>query len=138
MRHRIASYNEGERPLPRTAAGLLRAGSRTQTRAAGQDRVVRIRRGHPEQYEVAVAQTKAACEHALRGLPGDADAGIAREVARTVLPVGTYSSMYVTMNARALMNFLSLRTKREDSAFRPSRSERSRWWPTGWSPTGPS
>ena len=25
--------------------------------------------------------------------------------------------MYVTMNARALMNFLSLRTKREDSAF---------------------
>jgi thymidylate synthase (FAD) len=25
--------------------------------------------------------------------------------------------MYVTMNARALMNFLSLRTKREDSHF---------------------
>ena len=25
--------------------------------------------------------------------------------------------MYVTMNARALMNFLSLRTKREDSRF---------------------
>jgi thymidylate synthase (FAD) len=44
-------------------------------------------------------------------------AGVAREVARTVLPVGTYSSMYVTMNARSLMNFLSLRTKREDSRF---------------------
>jgi len=40
-----------------------------------------------------------------------------------VLPVGTYSSMYVTMNARALMNFLSLRTKREDSAF-PSYPQR--------------
>jgi thymidylate synthase (FAD) len=25
--------------------------------------------------------------------------------------------MYVTMNARSLMNFLSLRTKREDSTF---------------------
>jgi len=43
------------------------------------------------------------------------DAGIAREVARAVLPVATYSSMYVTMNARALMNFLSLRTSREGS-----------------------
>ena len=34
-------------------------------------------------------------------------AGVAREVARIVLPVGLYSSMYVTMNARSLMHFLS-------------------------------
>ena len=34
-----------------------------------------------------------------------------------MLPVATYSSMYVTMNARSLMNFLSLRTKRPDAAF---------------------
>jgi thymidylate synthase (FAD) len=45
------------------------------------------------------------------------DAGIAREVARASLPVGIYSSMYVTMNARALMNFLSLRTAREGTHF---------------------
>ena len=44
-------------------------------------------------------------------------AGIAREVARIVLPLTIYSSMYVTMNARSLMNFLSLRTTREDSQF---------------------
>lgn len=44
-------------------------------------------------------------------------AGIAREVARAVLPVATYSSMYATTNARALMNFLGLRTKREGSRF---------------------
>ena len=44
-------------------------------------------------------------------------AGVAREVARAVLPVTIYSSMYVTINARSLMNFLSLRTKREDSRF---------------------
>ena len=48
---------------------------------------------------------------------------MAREVARGVLPVATYSSMYVTMNARSLMNFLSLRTKREDSTF-PSYPQR--------------
>jgi thymidylate synthase (FAD) len=45
------------------------------------------------------------------------DAGVAREVARGVLPVSIYSSMYATCNARALMHFLSLRTKREDSTF---------------------
>jgi thymidylate synthase (FAD) len=51
------------------------------------------------------------------------EAGVAREVARAVLPVATYSSMYVTMNARALMNFLSLRTGREGSHF-PSYPQR--------------
>lgn len=43
--------------------------------------------------------------------------GVAKEVARMVLPVAIYSSMYVTCNARALMHFLSLRTKRENSMF---------------------
>lgn len=37
--------------------------------------------------------------------------GIAREVARMVLPVGIYSTMYATCDARALMDFLSLRTQ---------------------------
>jgi thymidylate synthase (FAD) len=45
------------------------------------------------------------------------DAGVAREVARMVLPVTIYSSMYVTMNSRSLMNFLSLRTTREGTHF---------------------
>ena len=44
-------------------------------------------------------------------------AGVAREVARTVLPVGIYSSMYATSNARALMNFLSLRRRSDSSTF---------------------
>jgi thymidylate synthase (FAD) len=35
--------------------------------------------------------------------------GVAREVARTVLPSGLYSSLYVTMNFRNLMHFLQLR-----------------------------
>ena len=45
------------------------------------------------------------------------EAGVAREVARIVLPLTIYSSAYVTMNARALMNFLSLRRKAEGSHF---------------------
>jgi len=42
--------------------------------------------------------------------------GIAREVARAVLPVGLYSSMYATCNARSLMHFLSLRTTHHQAA----------------------
>ncbi|RZU35974.1 thymidylate synthase (FAD) [Streptomyces sp. BK022] len=36
--------------------------------------------------------------------------GVAREVARSVLPVGTFTSFYATCNPRSLMHFLSLRT----------------------------
>ena len=35
--------------------------------------------------------------------------GVARELARCVLPVGAYTEFYWTVNARALMNFVSLR-----------------------------
>jgi len=35
--------------------------------------------------------------------------GVARELARSVLPVGAYTEFYWTVNARALMNFVSLR-----------------------------
>jgi thymidylate synthase (FAD) len=36
-------------------------------------------------------------------------AGVARELARAVMPVGAYTEFYWTVNARALMNFISLR-----------------------------
>ncbi|MFF2023292.1 FAD-dependent thymidylate synthase [Streptomyces sp. NPDC058171] len=44
------------------------------------------------------------------------EAGVAREVARSVLPVGMFSSMYATCNARSLMHFLGLRTQHELAA----------------------
>ena len=44
--------------------------------------------------------------------------GVANEVARMALPVNVYSQMYWTVNARSLMNFLSLRVESDDSTFR--------------------
>lgn len=64
-----------------------------------------------------------ACEASYSAYQEMLGAGIAREVARGVLPVATYSTMYATCNARSLMAFLSLRTKREDSQF-PSYPQR--------------
>ena len=47
------------------------------------------------------------------------DKGVAREVARSVLPVGAYTEFYWTVNARALMNFLSLRSHGDRTARDP-------------------
>jgi thymidylate synthase (FAD) len=73
--------------------------------------------GTAEQHDIAERATKAACEQAYAAYLEMLAAGIAREVARGVLPVATFSSMYVTCNARSLMALLSLRTKHEDSRF---------------------
>jgi thymidylate synthase (FAD) len=39
--------------------------------------------------------------------------GVAKEVARAILPFGIYTQFYWTLNARSLMNFLSLRNAPE-------------------------
>ena len=38
------------------------------------------------------------------------DLGVAKEISRAVLPMSMYTQFYWTVNARSLMNFLSLRT----------------------------
>jgi thymidylate synthase (FAD) len=79
--------------------------------------------GTAEQYEITVTAIKESCIVAYENYQKILASGVAREVARAVLPVTLYSSMYVTMNARALMNFLSLRTSRDGSHF-PSYPQR--------------
>jgi thymidylate synthase (FAD) len=73
--------------------------------------------GDAAQYDTVVRATKASCEAATDAYREMLAAGVAREVARGVLPVATYSSMYATCNARSLMAFLSLRTSSSDSTF---------------------
>ena len=123
MRHRIASYNEESgryrelRPnfyIPSKERKLVQIGK------AGSYTFVD---GSDEQYAITVNAIKESCILAYENYKKMLDAGVAREVARAVLPVGLYSTMYVTMNARALMNFLSLRTSHEGSHF-PSYPQR--------------
>lgn len=42
--------------------------------------------------------------------------GISKEIARTVLPVSTYTRVYFTINGRSLMNLLRLRTAKENAS----------------------
>lgn len=63
------------------------------------------------------ASTRVAYAKAWESYQSMLRAGVAKEVARIVLPVATYSTAYVTCNPRSLMSFLSLRTKDESSKF---------------------
>jgi thymidylate synthase (FAD) len=79
--------------------------------------------GTDDQYDLIEKDMRESCAVAYASYLRMLDAGIAREVARMVLPVSIYSSAYVTVNARSLMNFLSLRRKVEGSHF-PSYPQR--------------
>jgi thymidylate synthase (FAD) len=123
MRHRIASYNEESGRYRELRPVFYVPGPERRLIQEGKPGAYQFVEGTPEQHEVVTSATKQSCAQAYAAYQEMLQAGVAREVARGVLPVATYSSMYVTMNARALMNFLSLRTKREDSAF-PSYPQR--------------
>ncbi|MBM9504012.1 FAD-dependent thymidylate synthase [Actinacidiphila acididurans] len=69
--------------------------------------------GTPEQHESAVTALKESYARSYAAYQDLLAAGVAREVARATLPVGLYSSMYATCNARSLMHFLGLRTTHE-------------------------
>ena len=123
MRHRMASYNE--------ESGRYRVLEPEFYTPATDRPLVQV--GTPGAYEFVdgSAEQQAVVSDAVRQATGQAyaeyermlAAGVAREVARVVLPVSIYSSAYVTMNSRALMNFLSLRRKSDDSRF-PSYPQR--------------
>jgi thymidylate synthase (FAD) len=123
MRHRIASYNEESGRYREMSPVFYVPGPERKLRQEGRPGKYVFVDGTPEQLALVTEQTQAVCRHAYAAYRAMLDAGVAREVARIVLPLTLYSSMYVTMNARALMNFLSLRTAREDSRF-PSYPQR--------------
>ena len=117
MRHRIASYNEESGRYRELRPVFYVPGPERRLVQEGKPGAYRFTAGTPEQHALVDAEVRASSTRAYEAYRAMLDAGVAREVARVVLPVTTYSSMYVTMNARALMNFLSLRTRREGSTF---------------------
>ncbi len=117
MRHRIASYNEESGRYRELQPEFYVPARERNLVQQGKPGAYVFVPGSDEQFELVDRETREACLTAYRSYQRMLDAGVAREVARIVLPVTIYSSAYVTMNSRAMMNFLSLRTKREGSHF---------------------
>jgi thymidylate synthase (FAD) len=109
FRHRIGSFNEFS----------MRYARATDDFYLPEPEDVRTQVGKPGAYtfesvDEGLAETtrdalRAVYEHAYATYEGLVERGIAREVARCVLPVGAYTEFFWTVNARALMNFISLR-----------------------------
>ena len=123
MRHRIASYNEESGRYRELRPTFYVPGPDRRLGQVGKPGHYEFVDGTPEQHALVDDETRRVCTEAYAAYQRMLQAGVAREVARIVLPVTIFSSMYVTMNARSMMNFLSLRTARPGAAF-PSYPQR--------------
>ena len=117
MRHRIASYNEESGRYKELSPVFYVPGPERNLVQIGKTGHYEFIPGTAEQTALVEQETRTVSLQAYESYQRMLEAGVAREVARIVLPLNIYSSMYVTMNSRALMNFLSLRTKREGTHF---------------------
>ena len=123
MRHRIASYNEESGRYKVLEPEFYIPGEERKLVQTGKTGAYTFEEGTVEQAVFLSSHFQKSCEQAYDVYLRALSKGIAKEVARMVLPVNIYSSAYVTMNARALMNFLSLRVAAEGSKF-PSYPQR--------------
>jgi thymidylate synthase (FAD) len=117
MRHRIASYNEESGRYKELSPVFYVPDENRKLVQVGKPGAYTFEDGTYDQKVIVPTDIKRVNTEAYKAYQRMLDKGVAREVARVVLPVNIYSSMYVTMNARALMNFLSLRTTREGTHF---------------------
>lgn len=117
MRHRIASYNEESARYRQLEPVFYAPGLERDLVQSGSSAHPRLTFGTTEQHALVEDELARSSVAAYDAYVRMLNAGIAREVARMVLPVNIYSSAYVTMNARALMNFLSLRVEDPSAAY---------------------
>jgi thymidylate synthase (FAD) len=117
MRHRTFSYNEESGRYRQLEPVFYTPGPDRKLVQTGKPGAYVFEDGTPDQHKLVAHAIEESCQQAYSAYLSMLDAGVAREVARAVLPVGLYSSMYATCNARALMNFLSLRVRSEGAAF---------------------
>jgi thymidylate synthase (FAD) len=117
MRHRMNSYNEESGRYRQLNPVFYVPNAERNLIQVGKAGAYNFLPGTPEQFELVDAEVRRTSTEAFESYERMLEAGVAREVARIVLPLNIYSSMYVTMNARSAMAFLSLRTTREGSHF---------------------
>jgi thymidylate synthase (FAD) len=116
MRHRVWSYNEESGRYRELQPVFYIPGPDRKLVQVGRPGKYSFEDGTQEQHRLVTETMEASYQQSYAAYQKMLEAGVAREVARSVLPVGLFSSMYATCNARALMHFLSLRTQDERAA----------------------
>ena len=109
FRHRVGSFNEFSMRYAKATDEFYVPEPDDVRTQVGKPGSYSFEEVSPEVAETTREELKAVYESAYHTYERLIGLGVARELARCVLPVGAYTEFYWTVNARALMNFLSLR-----------------------------
>ena len=109
FRHRIGSFNEFSLRYAKATDDFYVPAAEDVRTQVGKPGAYTFEPVDPELAERTREELTAVYEQAFATYERLVEAGVARELARSVLPVGAYTQFYWTLNARALMNFVSLR-----------------------------
>lgn len=109
MRHRTFSYNETSGRYKELDPRFYLIDSERPLKQKGKVGAYSFDAGEDEQYGSVFAESQIAYTRSWRAYQNMLDEGVAREVARNVLPVGTMTQFYATANPRNVMQFLQLR-----------------------------
>ena len=109
FRHRIGSFNEFSTRYAKATDDFYVPEADDVRTQVGKPGAYTFEPVADELAERTREELQAVYEHAFEVYERLVEAGVARELARSVMPVGAYTQFYWTVNARALMNFVSLR-----------------------------
>jgi thymidylate synthase (FAD) len=123
MRHRTWSFNEESARYREMQPRFYVPGPDRRLKQVGKPGHYRYVAGSPGDHERLTRVASESYASSYASYSKLLDAGVARELARMVLPGATFSTVFATCNARSLMHFLSLRTQRDGAAY-PSSPQR--------------
>ncbi len=109
MRHRVGSFNEFSMRYAKATDDFYVPEAEDVRSQVGKPGAYSFEPVDAELAETAREALQDVYEHAFGTYERLVEAGVARELARSVIPVGAYTEFFWTVNARALMNFVSLR-----------------------------
>jgi thymidylate synthase (FAD) len=109
FRHRIGSFNEFSMRYAKATDEFYVPAAEDVRTQVGKPGSYSFEPVDDELAETTRDELRAVYEAAYAAYERLVEQGVARELARAVMPVGAYTEFYWTVNARALMNFVSLR-----------------------------
>lgn len=118
FRHRISSFNEMSGRYSKLLPKFYTPDANRKMVNVGTSARPEMAPGSEEQRNMVGITDQDVAQFAWDAYIDRLDAGISNEIARTILPLNIYTQFYWSVNARSLMNFLSLRVDSPDAARR--------------------
>jgi len=109
MRHRVGSFNEFSMRYAKASDEFYVPDADDVRSQVGKPGAYTFEPVSPELAEQTREEIRAVYDQAFETYERLVELGVARELARSVMPVGAYTEFFWTINARSLRTFVSLR-----------------------------